>query len=43
MNDFRQDFREIMIKQQEVIGPTTWDGTIIEYCNEVLKILKLLC
>jgi serine protein kinase len=35
MNDFRQDFREIMMAQQEQVGPTTWEGSLIEYCNEV--------
>jgi serine protein kinase len=30
-----QDFREIVLKQQEVIGPSKWDGTIIEYMQMI--------
>jgi len=32
-----QDFREIVMKQQEVVGVSKWDGTIIEYMELIQK------
>jgi serine protein kinase len=30
-----QDFRDIILKQQEEVGPTKWDGTVIEYMGVI--------
>lgn len=30
-----QDFRDIILKQQEEIGPTIWEGTVIDYMELV--------
>jgi serine protein kinase len=31
-----EDFRELMLSQQEQVGPTKWEGKLIEYMNEVI-------
>ncbi len=35
MNVTNQDFRDIVMKQQEVVGPSKWDGTIIDYMEMI--------
>ncbi len=35
MNQQNQDFREIVLKQQEQAGPSKWEGTMIDYMGLV--------
>jgi serine protein kinase len=32
-----EDFRELMLSQQNQVGPTKWEGKLMEYMNEVVS------
>lgn len=35
--DMNQDFRELMLEQQEKTGIIKWEGDLIEYCKKVME------
>jgi serine protein kinase len=35
--NLNQDFRELMLEQQSMVGTTKWEGRLIEYMEEVVK------
>ena len=37
MNEPNQDFRELVLNQQKEIGPQVWEGTFLNYLEEVQK------
>lgn len=37
MNKMNEDFRNVIMKQQEKVGATKWDGTILDYMELVQK------